>query len=285
MLAGIAGAALAAPAPARAQSPALASARATVHVPADGSGPRVEATYTIAAAAGADTLPLRTPEFAGARATRVEVSVDGFPAALADPGADTTAEDMPATLAGAGGDAGMLLVPVPPAAARGDGEFTVDIRYRVDRPVTTGDGRFDMVVPLVLPDAPPIAAPEDFFTAEVRLPADYAVVEAFPTVPRAVASGDGPTRHTFALQVAPAMLRWRGRIGDPPVVTFGRVVDLATAGVVLLLSVLGYLALRRTAPSDARVGRDGDGRARAHPGSAGSARESEPDDARNSTDV
>lgn len=228
--------------PALAQdAPTLEAARLAVDLTDDGSGPTVDATYAVTAAAGTDTISVRMMAFEGAHARAVEATVDGRPAELT-----------PGEVRARGT---VFLLEVPRSVPR-DGPVDIRLRYRVDRPVAAGDGRFDMVVPLALPDAPPTGAPEDFFTADVRLPAGYAVTETFPTVPRDVETDADGTRHRIALQVAPAMLRWRGRIGGRPVVTFGRAVDLGTAGVVLLLAVLGYSALRRTARRDARAGRD-----------------------------
>ncbi|MFW6079072.1 MAG: hypothetical protein ACODAE_05585 [Gemmatimonadota bacterium] len=195
-------------------------------------GAVVDARYGVAVRAGTDTVRLRTIVFADSRPSRVEAWVHGEPASVSPGG--TQGRDL------------TFLLEVPRTVPR-DRRLVVRLRYAVTRPGLVDGDRFDVVVPLILPEAPPSDAPERLFTGEVRLPSEWTVVEAFPTVPRSTrTNGDGATAtHTFDLQAVPAMLRWRGRLGDPPAISLDRAVDIATLGAFLCILVFGYGWLRR----------------------------------------
>ncbi|MFW6079464.1 MAG: hypothetical protein ACODAE_07585 [Gemmatimonadota bacterium] len=234
-----AGAAGAAGTGAAAQEPSVTEVFFSVDVPAAGgagSGSAVEAVvdarYGVAVRAGTDTVRLRTIVFAGARPSRVEAWVHGERASVSPGG--TRGRDL------------TFLLEIPRTVPR-DRRLVVRLRYGVTRPGAVDGDRFDVVVPLILPEAPPSAASERLFTGEIRLPAGWTVVEAFPTVRRTVrADAGGATRtHGFDLQAVPAMLRWRGRIGESTGVPLDRAVDLATLGAFLVFVIVGYGWLRR----------------------------------------
>lgn len=118
--------------------------------------------------------------------------------------------------------------------------MTLRLDYRVPQPPTPGAYR--VTVPLLLPEAVPVGAPADFFVATIHLPRGHSVLEAFPTLQGKAVDTAGTT-YRLRLQVVPAVVRWQARLGKPPLLRFGRIIDLlalivlvatgAVAGVVL----------------------------------------------------
>ncbi|HEX7051817.1 MAG TPA: hypothetical protein VF188_16545 [Longimicrobiales bacterium] len=135
-------------------------------------------------------------------------------------------------------------ISIPPGC-RGEDELEITLRYTVRQAIGLEGRRFDAVLPLLVPEAEPPAAREGFFTSETRMPAEYTVTESFPTVPRTTAVEGETKRVSLTLQVMPAMVRWRGTSGPPPLLTFGRSLSLGVAGVILILVLMGYGRLRR----------------------------------------
>lgn len=186
------------------------------------SASRVRLVYRLLPAPGTDTVPLRGLAFFGNRPEELEASLAGrspAPVALESPRDGL----LRATL------------PLPPDAARGD---TIDLTlaYRLDRAIPEDAREFDLVLPVLYVDWRPLGAPEDMFVASVTIPSDYSVVETFPTVPKQVTAAGGERTYDFRVQVVPSMVRFRGHVGEPPLLTFARKVDL---GVVLVLMVAG----------------------------------------------
>lgn len=139
-----------------------------------------------------------------------------------------------------------------PGVSTGAGTVTGTVRAAVTGPAraasgssTTPGSDFDAVIPVIRVDWPPEASREALFTARVSLPPDWSVVEVFPMVPREVAERDGERVHALSLPVVPSMVRLRGRVGDPPVLTLGRWVDLGVLSVILAAGLLGWRGLRR----------------------------------------
>ena len=83
------------------------------------------------------------------------------------------------------------------------------------------------------------------FIASVTIPADFSVVETFPTVPKTVAEVEDQRTYDFRVQVVPSMVRFRGHVGDPPLLTFARKVDLGVLAILLIAGAFGWRGLRR----------------------------------------
>lgn len=192
---------------------------------------RVELAYELALDPATRELPLRGIAFRGAVPERVRATAAGLPASV---GLD--ADSFP-LLAGE--------IEIPPGAVV-DGALSIGLLYELRRPFRPQEDRFDLAVPIPIPDRPPDGAPERLFVAEVRLPPGFALVERFPTVPvvRRL-EGEVPV-YEMALPVVPSLLRVRARSGPPPLVTFGRAVDMGVIGALLLLGAVGWRLFRRS---------------------------------------
>lgn len=134
-------------------------------------------------------------------------------------------------------------IPVP-SDLRGGGEVEMEISYRVTRNARLGDA-FDIALPVLLVDGTPAGSPEDFFTAEALIPAGYTIVESFPTVPRTSVVVGEDRRYGLQLQVIPSLVRWRGQVGQAPLINFERIVDAVAVGTILLVGLLLMQRMRR----------------------------------------
>lgn len=183
---------------------------------------RVRLLYRLLPGLDADTVPLKGLAFFGNRPARVEVALgDRAP--------------VPISLANPRGDLLRGSVPLPSDPAAND-TLSLAMTYELDRAIPADAEAFDLVLPILYVDWRPLGAPEDMFVAEVTIPADYAVVESFPTVPKRATVEGGERTYAFQVQVVPSMVRFRGHVGEAPLFTFARRVDL---GVVLILLVAG----------------------------------------------
>lgn len=194
----------------------------------DGAPTRVELVYEIALEGDAEEVPLRWISFGGAA-----------PAALR---AEAGGVELPIRL-GQGRHllAGAASLPPGPAAAGDD--IRLVVTYDLPGPRPGAGEAFDLVLPVLLADLPVRLAAGDMFTAEVRVPADWAIVETFPTVPARVTAEAGWKSWKIGLQVIPSVVRVRGVVGSPPLLAFARRVDLAVVAVILAAGVLAWRRL------------------------------------------
>lgn len=198
---------------------------ATIPEAVDGEAARtsIEVRYRVSPGGTLDSIPLTGIEFSGTRLRRLEAEIGG--------------ETVPVTLdrsrAPAIGGFVHLRSPSP-----SDDTLAVTLTYELDRAIPGSSRQFDLVLPLLLVDWTPAGAPDDMLRARVSIPASYSVQESFPTVPKEMQLSGDLRRYDFRLQVIPTMIRFRGHVGDPPVLSFSRLVDL---GVLLLLIVAGAL--------------------------------------------
>lgn len=133
-----------------------------------------------------------------------------------------------------------------PGTERARSVVRIELRYRVDQPTPSGEGRFDHTIPILLVDHPPVGDRPELLTARWTLPDGYSVSESFPLVPLDPAIVDGRRSYAITLPVVPSMLRIRGTRGARPFLTFGRLVDGTVVCVLLLLAGWGW----REATSD-----------------------------------
>lgn len=220
-----------------AEGPRVLGARleATIpEAPGGGDGPagatRIEIAYRVASDTPVAEIPLRSIQFFGTRLHGVEAATEGRGARLEmDTGQGTVVT-------------GRLRLDRPLAA--GD-TLTVGLAYRLDRAIPGRSRSFDLVLPLLMVDWPPAGAPDDMLEAAVSIPASYSVLESFPTVPKEMSTSGERRRYDFRLQVIPSMVRFRGQVGEPPVLTFSRLVDLGVFALLLAAAAIGYWGLRR----------------------------------------
>lgn len=195
------------------------------------SASRVRLVYRLLPAPGSETVPLKGLAFFGNRPEELEASLDGrtpAPVALESP------RD------------GLLRAGVPlPAGAAGGETIDLTLTYRLDRAIPEEARDFDLVLPVLYVDWRPLGAPEDMFVASVTIPSDYSVVETFPTVPKQVTTAGGERTYDFRVQVVPSMVRFRGHVGEPPLLTFARKVDLGVVFVLMVAGGLGWWGLTR----------------------------------------
>lgn len=192
---------------------------------AEGGAPaqsRVQLVYRLLPAPGVDSVPLKGLAFFGNRPEGVEAAFEGRAPAHVP-------LDSPR------GDLLRARLPLPSDAAPGD-TVALTLSYALDRAIPEEARDFDLVLPVLYVDWRPLGAPGDMFVATVRIPANYSVVETFPTVPKNVSAAGGERSYDFRVQVIPSMIRFRGHVGEPPLLTFARKVD---AGVVLILLAAG----------------------------------------------
>jgi hypothetical protein len=97
-------------------------------------------------------------------------------------------------------------VGVEPSSSPGTGR--VVIHYDLASPVTSEDGDLRGHVPVLSLDRPPTQPGPGVFTAELRLPPEWLVVEGFPT---GLSATGKPGVYTVSLSVVPAVVSFRGR--------------------------------------------------------------------------
>lgn len=192
----------------------------------------VELRYDLTLEPGTRELPLRGIAFRGAVPERMTATAGGAPApvrmdAAAPPLVSGTVEI--------------------PAGSVADGTLSLGLLYQIPRPFRSEEDRFDLAVPIPIPDRPPVGAPERLFVAEVRLPPGFSLVERFPTVPVVQRMDDEVRVYELSLPVVPSLLRVRARSGPPPLVTFGQAVDIGVIGALLILGLVGWRLFRRSA--------------------------------------
>jgi len=135
---------------------------------------------------------------------------------------------------------------MPPASPTASGIQMLELSYRVTAAVEVEGDRVRVRVPVVT-GPPLVPGTSGDFSARLRLPSEWIVVEGFPAGFRRDDDGWWSVR----LQVTPSMVGLRGRIGGGwrPSVPFA--VDLLTVLVLLGFSVVGWRHLsavaRRTA--------------------------------------
>lgn len=150
---------------------------------------------------------------------------------------------------------GTLLLPPTPGT---DPVFAFELTYQVVQESVQSGAGFDLVLPVLMVDWDPEDSREELFTAELSLPASYGVVEMFPTVPVEVQEAEAANLHILSLPVVPSFVRLRGREGDRPFLTFGRLVDLGVGLVLFFLAAFGWRRMRRPAkPTDRTHGPSG----------------------------
>jgi hypothetical protein len=198
-------------------------------------GVDVVARYQLRLPDTTTSVTLRGVAFLGARPAELRASLDGEP---------VDAEFGHGELAGVRDSTGLAgIVRFAPRTGGAD-TTTLELRYRADGSVRLANGDVDVVVPLLLVSGKASGSREDFFRLHVELPSELNVYEFFPTVPRSVTRNGEITDHLLTLQSIPAMVRWRGRVGEERVVTFQAAVDLFTIAVLVLLSAVTYRVIR-----------------------------------------
>ena len=127
-----------------------------------------------------------------------------------------------------------------PENADGAG-FTLALSYEVEEAIETRDGAVRARIPIAVVPLPNEEGVQDIFQALVRVPADWAVTEAFPAGLTAEAGGD----HRVSLAVTPSFVGFRARTDG--LVRPGLPLVLEVLMVTLLgaFSLVGWRHLRR----------------------------------------
>lgn len=213
---------------------------------------RVTESYRLRLEAGVERIPLLGLHFLGARIEALEAELDGASlafetSAVAGEQGASTAPGSPGAQGGSSRRSplflGDLRLPRPIASS---GEHELTLRYEVRDALRRREAAFDLVVPVLVVDWPPTTAPPDMFGARLLMPADHHITSAFPTVDRATEVRDGARAESFRLQVTPSVIRYRGTVGEPPVLTRGRLVDLGVGLFLLGLLAWGMVRWRRS---------------------------------------
>ena len=215
--------------PLEAAEPEIASVGLVAQFPDKGDYVDVRVRYRLRADSVTHAIPLRVLSFFGAEPTDIRAAVGGRQIEV------RLDHSRAPLLTGT--------ISLPQALGTGE-EIDLELRYRVRGAVRGGSDDWDAAVPVLLVEGRPGGSSEDFFTAVARLPPDRVVVESFPTVPRRMEETDAGRHYSLTLQVVPAMVRWRGGVGEPPLFSFERTVDILILGLLLVLSLIAYRTLR-----------------------------------------
>ncbi len=215
-----------------AAAPHLVSAHLTADLPDGDADIQVRVQYEVALAETTRTIPLRGLAFFGTTPRALAAFADTVALPL-----HWEASDGP-LLAGE--------IPLLPRLRRA-GAFAFTLEYTLPRPPEAR--AFDVSIPVLFVDWLPTEAPQDFFVAEVTLPATYSLVEAFPTVLNQEIADDERQRYRFSLQVLPSLVRLRGYVGQAPLLTTARAIDLGVLAVLLLVAFVSWRYFRRLRPS------------------------------------
>lgn len=207
----------------------------------DDAATEVDIRYRLVADTAVRGIPLRGLAFFGAAPRQVRASTGEGPTRV---DLDATREPLLT---------GSVDLAVP--ADAGD-TLELDVSYRLPATIPAAGESFDLVLPLLYVDWRPAGAPADMLEATIVLPAEYSIQESFPTVPREITTEAGQRRYDLELQTVPSMIRFRGHAGDPPLLTFSRLVDLGVVALLALAAAIGWAALRRQRARTAREGDD-----------------------------
>ena len=201
------------------------------------TGVDVVARYQLLLSDTASGVTLRGVAFFGARPTGIQASLDGEP---------VEAGLGPTELGGALDSTGVsgFVRFAPSARAGGAGAATLELRYRAEGSIRRRGSGVEVVVPLLLVSGKPSDSREDLFNLRVELPPELEVYEFFPTVPRSIVRDGESAAHLLTLQAIPAVIRWRGQMGEARLITFQTAVDLVTVALLVLLSAVTYRVIR-----------------------------------------
>ena len=215
-----------------AAAPHLVSAHLTAEISDGDADIQVRVQYEVTLAETTQTIPLRGLAFFGTTPRAL--------AAFADTVALPLHWEAP--------DGPLLAGEIPlPTRLRRAGAFAFTLEYALPRPPEAR--AFDVTIPVLFVDWLPTEAPQDFFVAEITLPATYSLVEAFPTVLNREIDDSGRSRYRISLQVLPSLVRLRGYVGQAPLLTTARAIDLGVLAVLLLVILVSWRWFRRSDPS------------------------------------
>lgn len=202
---------------------------------ASATGVDVVARYQLLLPDTVSSVALRGVAFFGARPLELGATLDGEPVEV---------ELGPRELRGVEDSTGLAGVVRFARAARAGGTAMLELRYRADGSIRRRGSDVEVAVPLLLVAGRPSGSREDLFDLRVELPPGLEVYEFFPTVPRSVVHDGESAAHVLTLQAIPAVVRWRGRMGEARLFTYQTTVDLVTIALLVLLSAVTYRVIR-----------------------------------------
>ncbi|HSW30348.1 MAG TPA: hypothetical protein VLH75_12765 [Longimicrobiales bacterium] len=207
-------------------SPALAQAKvASARLQADLTGAGGEAAvrleYTLSGVAAGDSVAVTLLDFGLAIPLEVRVGDAG------------EAVRVPVSL----GAARRTRLPV---AAAPDGGARLVVSYTVPLPPDAGRGTAVAHLPLLTVDGPSESARPGLFQAEVRVPREWTVTEAFPTG----LGPDGPGGALRAqLPVVPSVVTLRFRTGSDKGIPLPLVLNIFAGACIALVGIAGWRQL------------------------------------------
>jgi hypothetical protein len=122
---------------------------------------------------------------------------------------------------------------MPPSAVTGEA-LPIEVRYRVEQAVQLADGRVRGRIPTLT--APPLVDEGSGFRAILVLPAQWSLVEGFPSGLRLNPSG----QYEVSLPVVPAMIGFRGRTDGAWRPGIPLMVDLLMLTMLCGFAVFGW---------------------------------------------
>jgi hypothetical protein len=122
-----------------------------------------------------------------------------------------------------------------------DGRAVLRVEYQIPRAGADGGGRIVSHLPVLVVELAPEAARPGLFQGRVRVPADWAVTEGFPT---GLAAGDEAGTYAVELAVVPSVVTVRARADGRGGVALPLVLDLVALAALLLTAVVGWRHMR-----------------------------------------
>ena len=116
------------------------------------------------------------------------------------------------------------------------GQRELTVLYRVDRAVEADGTALRGRIPLVTGPPPPAESGGDGFVADLRLPEEWRIADAFPSGLRADPDGG----YGVSLPAVPAMIGFRARSDGTWRPGFPFLIDLLTLGVLIVFAGAGW---------------------------------------------
>jgi hypothetical protein len=204
----------------------VASARMVAEVIDGGPHAEVGIEYVLVGGEGGGLIPIQLLGFSGATSTELRVDGQSESVVLSPTSGSLRAATLRA-----------------PENADGAG-FTLALSYEIEKAIEARGGAVRARIPIAVVALPNEEGVQDIFQALVRVPADWAVTEAFPTGLSAERGGD----YRVSLAVTPSFVGFRARTDG--LVRPGLPLVLGVLMVTLLgaFSVFGWRHLRRLSP-------------------------------------
>lgn len=135
----------------------------------------------------------------------------------------------------------MASIPFPSLAEGEEGPPPLQIWYQVTGAVTEEGSAADGRIPVLSVDLPPLSAGGEVFSVSLTLPAEWVLIDGFPTGLR---QGDDG-RASVTLPVVPSLVSFRARSDGRWRPGLPLLIDVLAVALILLAGILGWLHLRK----------------------------------------